>query len=74
MWLLRKAQVIKASWAGKLEIATKGFHRDCGKAGRRLGTCDRRKHGILRVASVPLVQKHDDSRQHVRTPEHFHWR
>ena len=40
---------IKASWAGKLEIAT--------KEGWSLGTRSRRKHGFLRVAPPSMVHR-----------------
>ena len=66
--VLRIAEAIKASCAGKLEIATKELYREGGK---KDGVLARGKHGFLRVVPPSMVPKLDDSRQdvqHSRTP------
>ena len=58
--VLRIAEAIKASWAGKLEIATKELYREGGKKDGVLARV-LKKHGFLRFAPPSMVSKLDDS-------------
>ena len=55
--VLRIAEAIKASWAGKLEIATTGLHREGGKKDGVLACVP----GESMVASPSMVPMLDDS-------------
>ena len=60
--VLRIVEAIIASWAGKLEIATKEIYREGGKKDGVLARVPGKKHGFLRVAPPPMVPKLDDPR------------
>ena len=64
--VVRIAEAIKASWAGKLEIATKEFYREGGKNDGVL--CTGREHSFLRVTPPSMVSKLDCTRQNVQHP------